>query len=238
MTQIRQAVQNSLGETVDYSEYEDSIRKLLDKHVVGVEVRESEGVYEVGKMGLGQKVDDWTVDKTRNETDIIKTRVTKTIEQDLRDDPYAQEAFSKLLREVIEQAESQFDHPMKQYMLFKEFEEQVNKRDLDDIPQQLKEHRRSQAFFGVFKKELPETFATLHEDDLQSWIDFAFECDQAVDIAIAENSLNPQDIENAIQKLLLPNAMTMCKSAGAGFEHAKAIVESIIHIVRVGTGQG
>lgn len=238
MTAIRQAVQNSLGETIDYSEYEDSIKKLLDKHVVGVEVRESEGIYEVGKMGLSQNVDDWTADKTRNETDIIKTRVTKTIEQDLRDDPYAQEAFSKLLREVIEQAESQFDHPMKQYMLFKEFEEKVNNRELDDIPSELKEYKRAQALFGIFKKQLPETFATIHEDDLRSWIDFAVECDEAVDTAIHENSLNPEEMENAIRKKLIPSTMMMCKNAGAGFEHANSILESIIHTVRVGTGQG
>ena len=238
MTGIRQSVQSAIGESVEYSEYADSIRKLMDKHVVGVEVRESEGIYEVGKMGQGEKVDDWSEEKTRNETDIIKTRVTKTIEQDLRDDPYAQEAFSKLLRELIEQTESQFDHPMKQYMLFKEFEEKVEERDVEGIPSELKDHKQAQAFFGVFKKELPETFRTIHEDDLQSWIDFAFECDKAVDTAVHENSLNPQDMESAIQKKLLPPTMKMCKEAGAGFDHAKAIVSSIQHIVRVGTGQG
>jgi NADH-quinone oxidoreductase subunit F len=67
-------------------------------------VRDPEGVYEVGKMGLTQQPDEWKEDKTRNETDIIKTRVTRMIEQELGDDPYAQEAFSKLLRQAIEEA--------------------------------------------------------------------------------------------------------------------------------------
>lgn len=90
------------------------IRKLLDKHVVGVEVKDPRGVYEVGKMGQ-QKPEQWSEEKTRNETDIIKTRISKMIEQDLRDDPYAQEAFSKLLRQAIEEAAKLFDHPLKQY---------------------------------------------------------------------------------------------------------------------------
>ena len=59
-----------------------------------------------------------------------------------------------------------------------------------------------------------------------------------MDTAVHENSLNPEDMESAIQKKLLPPTMKMCKEAGAGFEHAKSIVESILYIVRVGTGQG
>src|SRR5690625_6410075 len=90
---------------MDYDECAEQVNKLLDKHVVGVEVKEPGGVYEVGKMGQKQQPEDWSEDKTRNETDIIKTRVTRMIEQELRDDPYAQEAFSKLLRQAIEEAE-------------------------------------------------------------------------------------------------------------------------------------
>jgi len=131
---LRQLAQQDAGEKIDYDVYAEQVKKLLDKHVVGVEVKEPEGVYEVGKMGKKQQPQDWSEDKTRNETDIIKTRVTRTIEQELRDDPYAQEAFSKLLRQAIEEAEKLFDHPLKQYMLFREFETQVQERRLSDIP--------------------------------------------------------------------------------------------------------
>lgn len=133
-TSLRQLVKQDAGETVDYDQYTEQVKKLLDKHVVGVDVCEPDGVYEVSKMGL--RPEEWSEDKTRNETDIIKTRVTRMIEQDLRDDPYpyAQEAFSKLLRLAIEKAEKLFDHPLKQYMLFREFEEQVQDWRLNEIP--------------------------------------------------------------------------------------------------------
>ncbi|MCK4503562.1 MAG: type I restriction endonuclease subunit R, partial [Desulfuromonadales bacterium] len=68
---LRQLTKQDAGETVDYDEYAEQVKKLMDKHVVGVEVRESEGVYEVGRMGQKQNPDDWSVEKTRNETDII-----------------------------------------------------------------------------------------------------------------------------------------------------------------------
>ncbi len=174
LSSLRQLVQQDAGEKVDYDEYAEQVKKLLDKHVVGVEVKEPGGVYEVGKMGQ-QQPEEWNENKTRNETDIIKTRVTRMIEQELRDDPYAQEAFSKLLRQAIEEAEKLFEHPLKQYMLFREFEEQVQERRLSDIPDAFAGHRHAQAYFGVFKKVLPEVFAITDSQVQEKWIKLAFE---------------------------------------------------------------
>lgn len=230
---LRQLVQQDAGERIDYDEYAEQVKKLLDKHVVGVEVKEPDGVYEVGKMGQKQP-DDWSEDKTRNETDIIKTRVTRMIEQELRDDPYAQEAFSKLLREAIAEAEKLFEHPLKQYMLFREFEEQVEARSLDDIPDSFAGNRHAQAYFGVFKKILPEAFAALDLQVQDKWVKLALEVDKTVETSVAENSINPQNIEADIRKQLLPRMFQECKAIGGGMDQAKKIVEMIVQITRVG----
>ena len=231
---LRQLVQQDAGEKIDYDQYAEQVKKLLDKHVVGVEVKEPGGVYEVGKMGQKQQPEDWSEDKTRNETDIIKTRVTRMIEQELRDDPYAQEAFSKLLRQAIEEAEKLFDHPLKQYMLFREFEEQVQDRRLNDIPDAFAGNRHAQAYFGVFKKVLPEALAVLDQQVQDKWVKIAFEIDQAVENSVAENSINPQNIEADIRKKLLPRMFQECKAIGGGMDQAKKIVEMIVQITRVG----
>ncbi|BCI74870.1 type I restriction endonuclease subunit R [Vibrio cholerae] len=231
---LRQLVQQDAGEKIDYDEYAEQVKKLLDKHVVGVEVKEPDGVYEVGKMGQKQQPEDWSEDKTRNETDIIKTRVTRMIEQDLRDDPYAQEAFSKLLRQAIEDAEKLFDHPLKQYMLFREFEEQVHDRRLNEIPDVFAENHHAQAYFGVLKKVLPEAFAVQDQQVQDKWVKLAFEVDEAVDISVAENSINSQNIEADIRKKLLPKMFQECKAIGGGMDQAKKIVEMVVQITRVG----
>lgn len=235
---LRQLVQQDAGERIDYDEYAEQVKKLLDKHVVGVEVKEPSGVYEVGKMVQKQQPEDWSEDtsptKIRNETDIIKTRVTRMIEQELRDDPYAQEAFSKLLRQAIIDAEKLFDHPLKQYMLFREFEEQVQDRRLNDIPDAFAGNRHAQAYFGVFKKILPEALAVLDQQVQDKWVKVAFEIDQAVETSVAENSINPQNIEADIRKKLLPRMFQECKAIGGGMDQAKKIVEMIVQITRVG----
>ena len=231
---LRQLAKQDAGETIEYDEYAEQVKKLLDRHVVGVEVREAQGVYEVGKMGNVENPEDWSEDKTRNETDIIKTRITKTIEQGLRDDPYAQEAFSKLLRDAIEEAEKLFEHPLKQYMLFREFEEDVQERRLDDIPDVFEGNQHAQAYFGVFKKCLLEAFRILDETTQDKWVQLAFTVDASVNVSVNENSINPQNIESDIRKKLLPMMFGECKSIGGGMDQAKKIVEMIVQIVRIG----
>uniref|UniRef100_UPI0039C88DA4 type I restriction enzyme subunit R domain-containing protein n=3 Tax=Idiomarinaceae TaxID=267893 RepID=UPI0039C88DA4 len=234
LSSLRQTVQQDSGERVSYDEYAHEVKKLLNKHVVGVEVRDSDGVYEVGKMGQKQAPEDWSEDKTRNETDIIKTRVTKMIEQELGDDPYAQEAFSKLLREAIEDAEKLFEHPLKQYMLFREFEEQVQERRLDDIPERLTGNHHAQAYYGVFKKHLPEAFTVMDEQAQDKWVEIAFDVDNVVSQSVAENSINPNNIEADIRNKLLPKIFAEAKAVGGGIEQTKKIVEAVVQVVRVG----
>ncbi len=231
---LRRLVQQDAGEKVDYDAYAEQVKKLLDKHVVGVEIKEPGGMYEVGKMGQSQQPEDWSEDKTRNETDIIKTRVSRAIEQELRDDPYAQEAFSTLLRQAIEEAEKLFDHPLKQYLLFQEFEEQVKERRLNDIPDAFAGNRHAQAYYGVLKKVLPEAFAMLDAQVQEKWIKQAFAIDQSVTDSVAEHSINPQNIEADIRKKLLPRMFQECKAIGGGMDQAKKIVEMVVQITRVG----
>jgi len=49
---------------------------------------------------------------------------------------------------------------------------------------------------------------------------------------VAENSLNPQNIEAAIRKGLLPLLFT-----AMGLDRAKQVVEQVVQITRVGLGR-
>ncbi|WP_225378251.1 hypothetical protein, partial [Escherichia coli] len=45
MSSLRQWAMQVSGEQVNYDDYAEQVKKLLDKHVTGVEVREPDGVY-------------------------------------------------------------------------------------------------------------------------------------------------------------------------------------------------
>ncbi len=230
---LRKIAKQDAQETVDYSVYEEQIRKLVDKHVVGNEIREPEGVYIVGELGQDQP-EDWSEEKTRNETDLIKTRIRKSIEQDLEHDPYAQKVFSELLKQAIAEAEALFDHPVKQYALFKKFEGEVQAGVPEDIPEQLRGNKHASAYYGAIKLVLgDQAFAELEANVDSSFSDLALNIENVVDASVAEHSLNPKDIEAAITKGLLPRLFK-----ALGMENAQAVIEKIIHITRVGLAKG
>ncbi|MCB5359264.1 type I restriction endonuclease subunit R [Vibrio lentus] len=231
MSELRRQVREDAEEIVDYDEYAENIRTMLDKHIGGVEIQESQGVYLVGNMGKDVKPEEMTDDEARNKKDAITGRVTKMIDQDLADDPYAQEYFSKLLKQAIEQAKEMFDAPVKQYLLFADFEEQVKERNVEGMPidrfSELdpKIKRHVQAYYGLFLKNLADSNA-LSEDER---FDYAMRIDEVVTASVAEFSINPQEIENHIRRKLLP---VLFKAVG--MDTAKVIITDIIQITRLG----
>jgi len=97
--------------------------------------KDGDGVILVNKLGKTEDRRKWSEEKTRNETDIIRSRLTKTIQQELADDPYAQAVFSALLKQAIAEAEAMFNHPYKQYMLYnRTIEQKVSGREIDTVP--------------------------------------------------------------------------------------------------------
>lgn len=231
---LRKQVREDADETVDYDEYEADIRSLLDKHIAGLEVREAKGVYLVDNLGKNVKPEELSDDEARNQTDKITGRVTKMIEQDLADDPYAQEYFSKLLKQAIADAKAMFDAPVKQYMMFADFEQAVKDRDVADVPNSFidesgKLNKHAQAYFGLFKHLFDADFLADKELDNDKLVAYAFEIDKIVKTAVAEYSINPAEIENAINRRLLPMLFP-----DLGIDKAQQLIEAVLKITRLG----
>nr|WP_321258896.1 HsdR family type I site-specific deoxyribonuclease [uncultured Pseudodesulfovibrio sp.] len=233
-TNLRKIARQDAQETVDYSVYEEQIRRLVDKQVVGNTIHESDERYLINEMGQIEDPTKWSKEKTRNETDIIRTRVKKTIEQSLGDDPYAQKVFSELLREAISEAEKMFDHPYKQYALLKEFEEKVKQRDVTGIPGELGDSEAAKAYYGTFRLVLGEDyFKDLEPEQVGQLVEEAKAADSIVGNAVQENSVNRQSRESAIKAGLLPRLFKMM-----GLEKANEVLAHIIQITRVRLSNG
>lgn len=149
-TELRIQAKRDAQEVVDFSEYEAQIRRLVDKQVIGQEIIDPAGVILVDDLGQSDDPADWSEEKTRTEADLIKTRIRKTIEQDLIDDPYAQRVFSEFLKEAIQEADALFDYPGKQFTLFKDLEAQVASRSTPGVPDRFVGRPMAQAFYGAF----------------------------------------------------------------------------------------
>ncbi|PCH74713.1 MAG: DEAD/DEAH box helicase [Rhodobacteraceae bacterium] len=224
-TEFRIQAKLDAQETVDFSAYETQIRNLVDKQVIGQEVVDPDGVILVGDMG-DDDPEDWTDEKTRTEADVIKTRVRKSIEQDLIDDPYAQKVFSEMLKAAIKDAEALFDHPGKQYTLFKDLEAMVDERATPSMPDVLVGNKLAKAFYGAF-------IITVNEEQVdalgeEALVAEALSIDKVVQNAVHSHSINPASIEAEIRKSLLPRLFNLLN----GLDAANAVIEQVIDIVR------
>ena len=183
---------------------------MLDKHIGGVEIRESKGAYWVGDLGNNSQPVPMTDAEARNKKDAITGRMTRQIEQELADDPYAQEYFSKLLKEAIEKASAMFDAPIKQYMLFADLEEQLKERNVAGIPlekiRQLDSSVRGnvQIYYGLMLGLFADADPNALPFNEDKGIEYALKIDQVVHKAVAEYSINPHEMENQIRLGLLP----------------------------------
>lgn len=228
-TAIRQQARQDAQETVDFSKYEDQIRRLVDRQVNGQEILDPEGVILLSDLGTrDDDPDNWSDDKIRTEADLIKTRMRKTIEQDLGDDPYAQKVFSDLLKQVIAAADALFDHPHKQFTLLKDLEDQIAARKTPGVPDRFGDNRHAQAFFGaVLDITKSEGGPDLSEEAI---VAEAFAIDAAVEAAIRTHSLSPANIEAEVSKTLLTRFYRLL----GGLDQAQALVATVIGIVRAG----
>ena len=235
---LRKQVREDANETVNYDEYTEDIRSLLDKHIAGIEVKEADGAYLVGNLGKNVRPQDLSDDEARNQTDKITGRITKMIEEDLADDPYAQEYFSNLLKKAIEKTKEMFDAPVKQYILFADFEQEVKDRKVADIPNDFtddsgKLNKHAQAYFGLFKHEFGADYLIEKSLDNEKLVALAFNIDEVVNNAVAEYSINPAEIENAISMKLLPMLF-----GDIGIDNAEKLIEAVLKITRLGLSRG
>ncbi|MER9416263.1 hypothetical protein NKI95_09795 [Mesorhizobium sp. M0306] len=150
----------------------------------------------------------------------------------MADDPYAQAVFSDLLRQAIREAESLFDHPHKQYILFKDLEEKARMRANPHVPDRFPDNPHAQAYFGLFPIVMGEVAA---RDRGEDWlVAEAFHIDGIVSNSVATFSINPANIEADIRNRLLPRYF---KALG-GLDKAQALVDRIVEIVRLGASRG
>ncbi|MCU7940205.1 MAG: HsdR family type I site-specific deoxyribonuclease [gamma proteobacterium symbiont of Bathyaustriella thionipta] len=229
---LRKQVREDANETINYDVYANDVRQLLDKHIGGIEVKDSEGAYLVGNLGKKVKPENLTNDEARNQTDKITGRITKMIKQDLADDPYAQEYFSNLLKKAIEETKAMFDAPVKQYILFTDFEEKVKERKIDGMPDVFSDNKHAQAYFGLFKHLFDTELLNNSNLTDSKLTEYAFSIDDVVKTAVAEFSINQAEIENTISMKLLPMLF-----GDLGIENAERFIQEVLQITRLGIAQ-
>ena len=182
---LRASVNQRYSDTIDYSQYEAQIQKLIDKHIQTDEVKPiSELVNIFDKEKFQQELEKTEGAAAR--ADRIASRTAKHITQKMDEDPAFYKKFSQMLKETIQAyiekriSESEYLNKATNIM------DSVLSHTDKDIPPELVHREIARAFYGLTLEALESKIA-----------------DEAVRKSIAtETALN---IDTIIQSLVLDN---------------------------------
>ncbi|MCM5682199.1 HsdR family type I site-specific deoxyribonuclease [Schlegelella sp. S2-27] len=231
LTELCATVSRDAMEERGDRECEAQISRLLDREVTAQTVHEPGAVYAVHRLaGPAELPDDCSAEQARTEAALARARLTRAIRVELAGDPYAQQVFGELLQQAIAKARAMFEHPRRQYALLHELEQRVAQRALPGLPEALASQPRAQACFGILRLVLGEAACErLGTARLQ---DEARHIDAVVGRAVAENSLNLQNVDAAIRQALLPRLYPLI-----GLDAARQVTEQVMRLVRTDPGR-
>ena len=158
---MRASVQSRYADTVDFSQYESQIRKMMDSHIMAPDV-----VIITPEVNIfDQEAFSKEIDKhetVESKADTIANRVAKTCHEKMEEDPVFYAKFAALVQKVIDDYRqgriSELDY-------LKQVEGQlatVRQGHTEDLPTQLdgEEHTEARALYGIFNEMITEVDRT------------------------------------------------------------------------------
>jgi len=193
---LRRDVQRRYQETVAFGEYEDRIKKLIDRHVGAGEVEivipqlqlfdDSQREAELARLG-----------SDAGRADAMASAMNRTIEERFGDDPAFYRQFSDMLREVISEWRAQRLSDAAYLERVRGLLAMLESGTTGDVPEPLKNREVAQAYHGIVDQIL--TAGGIDDAD-----DFAIKVGLAVDDVVGEEPpvdwVKNDDFKNRIRQ--------------------------------------
>jgi type I restriction enzyme, R subunit len=194
---LRASISLRYAERVDWREYEQRVRQLLNRHVIARDV-----VKLVEPLNI---FDDMAIEARRKDkaqtdasiADTIAHQLTRSIEDKWDEDPTFFEKFSKLIRGTIADFQKGRIDELAYLAKVRSLREKVEQRqdDANPTPARLRDDNHAQAFWGLARRGL--TAAGVDDSELAA--DIALEMSKKVQERRKVGWQNDRDIENLIR---------------------------------------
>lgn len=180
---LRVAVQIRYAETVDFRDYEQKIRKLLDEHIDATGVRQLTPAVEIFNVEqFAEAVAELGTPRARAEA--ILNRLKRTALEKMEIDPAYYRNFSQMVDDTLLAIEQGRMSELEGFELASRLQEQENSGYRQDIPQRLHNLRDAPAYYGVMRENLhsrisDETLAEMaarielliEKNKVRDWVD-------------------------------------------------------------------
>ena len=157
---LRKTVQERFSDTIDYSQYEGQIQKLIDTHIESGDVEIiTELINIFDKEKFAEEVEK-IVGKVAK-ADTIASRTAKYINESIETDPAFFKKFSKMLEEAIEEYKLGRISEAEYLQRAENIMHQVLSHTDSEIPESLQNNNAGRAYFGLSL----EVYKALCKDD-------------------------------------------------------------------------
>ncbi|MEW5871787.1 MAG: HsdR family type I site-specific deoxyribonuclease [Chloroflexota bacterium] len=183
---LRVSVRLRYAEVVDFRDYEQKIRKLLDEHI------DAEGVRQLTpevSIFNAEQFDELVagLSTPRARAEAILNHLKRTALEKLETDPAYYRNFSQMIEETLRAIEQERMSELEALDFAKELQRQETSGYRQDVPQRLRKLRDAPAYYGVVREALPgdrlseETLAEmviqieaqLERHKIRDWVDNA-----------------------------------------------------------------
>jgi type I restriction enzyme R subunit len=150
---LRMSVKLRYAEVVDFRDYEQKIRKLLDEHIDAEGVKQLTPEVEIFNTEQFDKmVDELSTPRARAEA--ILNHLKRTALEKMEIDPAYYRDFSQMIDDTLRAIEQERMNELDALEIAKSLEQQETSGYRQDIPQRLRSLRDAPAYYGVVRESL------------------------------------------------------------------------------------
>jgi type I restriction enzyme R subunit len=145
---LRASIQQRFSETVDYSQYEKQIRKVMDSHIQAPDIEIVTKEVNIFDVEAFDKEVERRIGKAAK-ADTIASRLIKTISEQLDEDPVFYRKFADLVQQAIDDYRQQRISDAEYLRRVTEYLTTVRRGHEEEMPGQLLQYKEAQAYYGV-----------------------------------------------------------------------------------------
>ena len=226
---LRSAVRNRYAETIDYSDYEARVRKLMSEHIQANAVVEL--VPELDIFDQAQ----FAVELARlagrpvAQADTIASHARRAITEKAPEDPAFYRKLSQLIDEAFQLYKQGRIDEIEYLKRMRQAEETLASGVTDNTPARLSHSRDARAYFGIISESL-ESRAV----DLEILADMAIEFEKCIESLKVRDWVGNRDVENKMKRDLDDQLYTMNRANGWNLSDADqdVLLNGIIAVAR------
>ena len=194
---LRTSVRNRYAETIDYSQYEDKIRKLMNEHLQAtavVKLVENLNIFDQEQFAAEL---ERLTGRPVAQADTIASHAKRAIAERAEEDPAFYRKLSQLIDETIQQYKQGRIDEIEYLNQMRQHEETLTSGITDNTPSRLKNSRDARAYFGIVTDSL-ETRSPAAE----ALADLAIAIEHCIDDERIRDWAGNRDVENQMKARL------------------------------------